>query len=44
VYKFENSVPFKIFPLGLDAAIPAPLLMLETLSKIFNRKAERAAS
>jgi hypothetical protein len=44
VYKFENLIPFKIFPLGLDAAIPAPLLMLEILSKIFNGKAERAAS
>jgi hypothetical protein len=41
VYKFENLLPFEILPLGLDAAISAPLLMLETLSKIFNGKAER---
>jgi restriction endonuclease S subunit len=36
LYKFETSVPFEILPLRLDAEIPAPLPMLETLSKIFN--------
>ena len=36
LYKSETSVPFEVLPLRLDAAIPAPLLMLETLSKIFN--------
>jgi hypothetical protein len=44
VYRFENLLPFEILPLGLDAANSAPLLMLETLSKIFNGKAERTAS
>ena len=36
LYKFETLVPFEVLPLRLDAAIPAPLPMLETLSKIFN--------
>ena len=36
LYKFETSVPFEVLPLRLDAAIPAPLQMLETLPKIFN--------
>ena len=39
LYKFETLVRFEVFPLRLDAAIPAPLPMLETLSKIFNRNA-----
>jgi len=37
LYKFETSVPFEVLPLRLDAAIPASLSMLETLSKIVNR-------
>jgi len=37
LYKFETLVPFEVLPLRLDAAIPAPLPMLGTLSKIFNR-------
>jgi len=36
LYKFETLVPFKVLPLRLDAATPAPLPMLETMSKIFN--------
>ena len=36
LYKFETLVLFEVLPLWLDAAIPAPLPMLETLSKIFN--------
>ena len=39
LYKFETLVPFKVLPLWLDAAIPALLPMLETLSKIFNGNA-----
>jgi hypothetical protein len=39
LYKFETSVPFEVLPLRLDAAIPAPLPMLETLSEIFNGNA-----
>ena len=39
LYKFETLVPFEVLPLRLDAAIPAPLPMLETLSKIFNENA-----
>ena len=39
LYKFETLVPFEVLPLRLDAAIPAPLQMLETLSKIFNGNA-----
>jgi len=39
LYKFETSVPFEVLPLQLDAAIPAPLPMLETLSKIFDGNA-----
>ena len=39
LYKFETLVPFEVIPLRLDAAIPAPLPMLETLSKIFNGNA-----
>jgi len=37
--KFETLVPFEVLRLRLDAAIPAPLPMLETLSKIFNGNA-----
>ena len=36
LYRFETLVPFEVLPPRLDAAIPAPLPMLETLSKIFN--------
>jgi len=36
LYKFGTLVPFEVLPLRLDAAIPALLPMLETLSKIFN--------
>ena len=39
LYKFETLVPFEVLPLRLDAAIPALLPMLETLSKIFNENA-----
>jgi hypothetical protein len=39
LYKFETLVPFEVFPIRLDAAIPAPLPMLETLSKIYNGNA-----
>ena len=39
LYKFETLVPFEVLLLRLDAAIPAPLPMLETLSKIFNGNA-----
>jgi len=39
LYKFETLVPFEVSPLRLDAAIPTPLPMLETLSKIFNGNA-----
>jgi len=39
LYKFETLVPFEALPLRLDAAIPALLPMLETLSKIFNGNA-----
>jgi hypothetical protein len=35
LYKFETSVPFEVVP----PAIPAPLSVLETLSKIFNGNA-----
>ena len=38
-YKFETLVPFEILPLRLYATIPAPLPILETLSKIFNGNA-----
>jgi len=38
-YNFETLGPFKVHPLGLDTAIPAPLPLLETLSNIFNRNA-----
>jgi len=34
-------VPFEVLPLRLDAAIPAPLPMLEILSKIFNGNAAK---
>ena len=37
--KIETLVPFEVLPLLSDAAIPAPLPMLETLSKIFNGNA-----
>jgi hypothetical protein len=36
LYKFETLLPFEVLPLRLDAAIPAPLPTLKTLSKIFN--------
>ena len=36
LYKFETLVPVELLPLRLDAAISAPLPMLETLSKTFN--------
>jgi len=39
LYKFETLVPFEVLPLRLDAAIPAPIRMLETLPKIFNGNA-----
>ena len=39
LYKFETLFPFELFPMRLDAVIPAPLPMLETLSKIFNGNA-----
>jgi hypothetical protein len=39
LYKFENLAPFEVLPLGPDAAIPAPLSKLETLSKTFNGNA-----
>jgi hypothetical protein len=39
LYKFETLVPFEVFLLRLNAAIPEPLPMLETLSKIFNGNA-----
>jgi len=39
LYKFETLVPFEVLSLRLDAAIPAPFPMLETLSKIFNGNA-----
>jgi hypothetical protein len=39
LFKFETSVPFEVLPPLLDAAIPAPLPMLETLSKFFNGNA-----
>jgi hypothetical protein len=35
LYKFETLVPLEVLPLRLDAAIPTPLPILETLSKIF---------
>jgi len=38
-YNFETLVPFEVLPLRLDAAIPASLPVLETLSKIFNGNA-----
>ena len=38
LYKFETLVPFEVLPLRLDAAIRAPLPMLETLSKILDFK------
>jgi len=39
LYKFETLVPFEVLPLRLDAAIPAPIQMLETFPKIFNGNA-----
>jgi hypothetical protein len=39
LYKLVTLVPFEVLLLRLDAAIPAPLPMLETLSKIFNGNA-----
>ena len=34
LYKFETLVPFEVLPLRLDAAIPAPLLMLGLLHPV----------
>jgi hypothetical protein len=43
LYNSETSlVPFEVLPLRTDAAIPAPLPMLETLSKIFNGNAVKS--
>jgi len=39
LYKFETLVPFEVLPVRLDAAIPAPLPTLETLSKILSGNA-----
>jgi len=39
LYNFETLVPFEVLPLRLDAATPAPLPMLEILSKIFTGNA-----
>jgi len=39
LYKFETLVPFELLPLRLDAAIPTPLQMLETLPKNLSRAA-----
>ena len=39
LYNFETLVSFEVLPLRLVAAIPTPLPMLETLSKIFNGNA-----
>ena len=39
LYNFEILVPFEVLSLRLDAAIPEPFPMLETLSKIFNGNA-----
>jgi hypothetical protein len=39
LYNFETLVPFEVLTLRLDAAIPAPLPMLETLSEILNGNA-----
>ena len=33
LYKFETLVLYEVLPLRLDAAIPAPLPLLETLSR-----------
>jgi len=38
-YKFETLVSYKVLLLWLDAAIPAPLPLVEKLSKIFNGSA-----
>ena len=42
LYKFETQVPFKVLPLLLDAAIWAPLPLLETLCNVFNGNAVRS--
>jgi hypothetical protein len=39
IFEVETLVPFEVLPLRLYAAIPAPVPMLETLSKIFNGNA-----
>jgi hypothetical protein len=44
LYKFETLVPFEVLPLRLDAAIPAPLPMLETCLKSSTEMLSRAAS
>ena len=41
-YKSETLVPFEVLPLRLDAAISAPLPMLETLSKMLSRAASES--
>ena len=38
-YKFETLVFFEVVPLWLDTMISVPLLLLETLSKIFHGNA-----
>ena len=38
-YEIETSVPFKVLPVWLDAAIPALLPLLETLFKTFDGNA-----
>jgi hypothetical protein len=43
LHNFETLVPFAVLPLRLDAAIPSPLPMLETLSKIFNGNAVKGS-
>jgi hypothetical protein len=44
LYNSETLIPFEVLPLRLDAAIPAPLPMLETLSKILTEMLSRVAS
>jgi hypothetical protein len=42
-YKFETLITLKVLPFLLDAAIPMPLPLLETLSKIFNGNAVKTS-
>ena len=42
LYKFETLFPFEVLQLRLYAAIPAPLPVMETLSKIFNGNSVKA--